>query len=121
MSKEAQKEEYALHGARAFHGPTGIEIWFQHADQKGDDRDVMHQRGVLGDYDEAEIVKLGSVLLYRHLRYWECPLCDAVVDREDPLCAQKAYGPCKLKEHYGAECIAHHQETRARELLATKG
>jgi tRNA G26 N,N-dimethylase Trm1 len=86
----------------------------------GNDFDAMIQPGVLDDYDRDEIMKMDAALVYHARRYWKCPICDHVVDREDPLWIEKAHDHCQLKEHYGAECIAHRQETKARELLAAK-
>lgn len=112
--------EFVIHAGRAFHGPTGSEIWLKFLEQNGPDYDAMIQPGVLGGYDRDEVMRMAAVHLYRDHRYWKCPICEQVVDRKDPQRVQKAYDSCELQEHYGAECIAHHEPTKARDLLAIK-
>lgn len=118
MLKKPSKEEYVLDGARAYHGPTGIEVWYPLSEQQAVKRSLTY-RGSAAEYDEGAVVRMAGDLLYEEQRYWKCPLCDAEVDREEWSTWVKAHEEqCKLKEHsVGYECLAFRQEGRARELL----
>src|SRR5262245_50778166 len=113
-------EEFVIHARYAHHRPTDSVVTLKYPNLPGNDFDALIKPGLPADYDRDEIKKMGAALVYRARRYWKCPICDHVVDREDPLQIEKAHDHCQLREHYGAECIAHHQEAKARELLVAK-